>query len=216
MMQDKDYLSVKDVAEKLDTEAYVLRYYEKELNLDIKRNGKGHRVYTLEDLEMFRKIQDMREKGLQLKAIESIVHGDPAGDQARETYEQLTSIAAADEHAVATVDITDPEDEKVRVFSGIVKHAMKESLSEFKEETTLKMQEMIQQEVEMAVEEQVSRLEERQEAKNAAYYQKLDEAMREVQRMRRELYESVEEQPKKEKPSFWGRLFKSKNQTTEI
>ena len=51
----------------------VLRYWEEELHLPIKRNELGHRYYTKEDVERFKEIKSMKERGLQLKAIKMIL-----------------------------------------------------------------------------------------------------------------------------------------------
>ena len=220
MVQDKSFLSVKDVAEMLETEAYVLRFYEKELNLDIKRNNKGHRVYTLEDVEVFRKIQDMREQGLQLKAIEAIVH-DHSGET-KETYEQLSSItvsavAPVKNSDLVDVDITSAEDEKVRQFSFLIKDMLKQALVECNQQSQIELQETIKKEVDTAVEEKVSKYQEAQDEKNEEYYRRLDETMREIQKMRKEMSEAKEEAiNKKEKGSFWSRVFKDKNETAQI
>lgn len=222
MVQDKDYLSIKEVADILDTEGYVLRFYEKELNLDIKRNAKGHRMYSLEDVELLRKIQDMREKGLQLKAIENIVH-DGSSEEEKETYEQLSSISVVP-HALtpvknaemSAVDITSADDEKVKQFSNLMKDMLKQALCEYNEESNVHIQETIKQEVESAVDEKITALEQLHAAKDEEYYKKLDEAMREVQKIRKEMFENKEETNKKEKSSFWSKLFKEKNQPAQL
>ena len=220
MVQDKDFLSVKDVAEMLGTEAYVLRFYEKELNLDIKRNNKGHRAYTLEDVEIFRKIQDMREQGLQLKAIETIVH-DSSGET-KETYEQLSSItlsavAPVKSGNIVDIDITSVEDEKVKQFSFLMKDMLKQALVECNQQSKIEMEETIKREVDTAVEEKVSKYQEVQDEKNEEHYRRLDETMREIQKMRKEMSEVKEETTnKKEKSSFWSRLFKDKNESAQI
>lgn len=54
-------------------ESHVLRYWEEELHLPIKRNELGHRYYTEEDVERFKQIKSMKERGLQLKAIKMIL-----------------------------------------------------------------------------------------------------------------------------------------------
>lgn len=218
-VQAKDYLSVKDVAEMLETEAYVLRFYEKELKLEIGRNSKGHRVYTLEDVELFRKIQEMRDKGLQLKAIETIVHD--GNDEVKETYEQLSSISFSpatqvDKPQLTEIDITNVEDEKVKQFSYMMKEMLKQALVECNEQYKEDIKETIKQEVDFAIEEKVMRLQEEQDNKNAEYYRKLDETMREVQRMRKEMSQAKAEPTRKEKSSFWGRLFKEKNESAQM
>lgn len=64
---------ISDAARQVKVEAHVLRYWEEELELPIKRNELGHRFYTEADVERFREIKSMKERGLQLKAIRMIL-----------------------------------------------------------------------------------------------------------------------------------------------
>lgn len=66
-------LFISDAAKKVHVEAHVLRYWEEELELPIKRNELGHRYYTEEDVKRFQKIRELKERGLQLKAIRLIL-----------------------------------------------------------------------------------------------------------------------------------------------
>ncbi len=68
-----NYLLISDAAKAVCVESHVLRYWEEELQLPIKRNELGHRYYTKEDVERFKNIKDMKERGLQLKAIKMIL-----------------------------------------------------------------------------------------------------------------------------------------------
>lgn len=68
-----DYLLISDAAKEVKVESHVLRYWEEELHLPIKRNELGHRYYTKEDVERFKEIKSMKERGLQLKAIKMIL-----------------------------------------------------------------------------------------------------------------------------------------------
>jgi DNA-binding transcriptional MerR regulator len=68
-----EYLLISDAAKEVSVESHVLRYWEEELHLPIKRNELGHRYYTKEDVERFRQIKAMKERGLQLKAIKMIL-----------------------------------------------------------------------------------------------------------------------------------------------
>lgn len=68
-----NYLFISDAAKEVKVESHVLRYWEEELHLPIKRNELGHRYYTQEDVERFKKIKGMKERGLQLKAIKLIM-----------------------------------------------------------------------------------------------------------------------------------------------
>ena len=65
---EKTYL-ISDAAKQVQVETHVLRYWEEELGLPIKRNKLGHRYYTGEDVELFREVKKMKDKGIQLKAI---------------------------------------------------------------------------------------------------------------------------------------------------
>lgn len=218
MLREGDYLTVKDVSEMLETEAYVLRFYEKELNLNIKRNAKGHRVYTMEDVELFKQIQDMREQGLQLKAIEGIVHD--SNQETRETYEQLSSIQMATvtpikKKSSSALDITDEDQDKVKQFSVMMKEMFKQALVEYNEQSKVEMKQDIQEEVNTTVEKKIFEFEEKQNEKNEAYYRKLDETMREVQKLRKEMAESTLDTTK-QKSSFWARIFKEKAEVADL
>ena len=49
-----NYLLISDAAREVKVESHVLRYWEEELHLPIKRNELGHRYYTEEDVERSR------------------------------------------------------------------------------------------------------------------------------------------------------------------
>lgn len=60
---------IKDATKKLGIEAHVLRYWEEELGLEIKRNSMGHRYYDEKDIKMFGEIKRLRAEGISLKEI---------------------------------------------------------------------------------------------------------------------------------------------------
>lgn len=60
---------IKDAARMLDVEAHVLRYWEEELGLTIKRNSMGHRYYDEKDILIFKNVQELKRRGLSLKDI---------------------------------------------------------------------------------------------------------------------------------------------------
>ncbi len=72
MKQEIRYL-ISDAAKKVSVESHVLRYWEEELKLPIKRNELGHRYYTEEDILRFQEVKVLKEQGLQLKAIRMIL-----------------------------------------------------------------------------------------------------------------------------------------------
>ena len=72
--------TIKEAAKKVHVEAHALRYWEEELKLPVKRNEMGHRFYTEEDIKLFQRVKDLKDQGLQLKAIRNLL--------ARERQEQ--------------------------------------------------------------------------------------------------------------------------------
>ncbi len=67
---------ISEAAHLADVEPHVLRYWEEELELNIPRNELGHRYYTEQHIEMFKKIKIFKERGYQLKAIRANLYGD--------------------------------------------------------------------------------------------------------------------------------------------
>lgn len=228
MLQEKDYLTIKDVAEMLDTEAYVLRFYEKELHLNINRNDKGHRVYTLEDVEIFKKIQDMREQGLQLKAIENVLN-DGGNEFREETKEvlnnvQLKPVVVKKNEVAPTINITDEADPTVQKFNqmmyGNMLQAVLDGGQTIKEQIKVEVKGELTQEITKATLEQVGEIQKVQDAKNEEYYKKIDETIREVQRMRKQMgideKNEQENKTKDKKDSLWNKFFKKKEGKIEI
>lgn len=73
-MKEEIYL-ISDAAKQVQVESHVLRYWEEELKLPIRRNELGHRYYTKDDIEQLKQIKELKEKGLQLKAIKLVISG---------------------------------------------------------------------------------------------------------------------------------------------
>ena len=69
MKQAEKIYMISDAAKQVQVEPHVLRYWEEELEMPAKRNEMGHRYYTEEDIGQFKKIKELKEQGLQLKAI---------------------------------------------------------------------------------------------------------------------------------------------------
>lgn len=85
---------ISEAAKKVQVEAHVLRYWEEELQLAIKRNEMGHRCYTAGDIEQLQQIKALKEQGLQLKAIRTVLRGDvmiPGTEKMRQENEDNLS-----------------------------------------------------------------------------------------------------------------------------
>lgn len=73
MVKEKRYL-INEAAKEVHVESHVLRYWEEELGLPIGRNEQGHRIYTQEDIDRFKEIKILKEQGLQLKAVKTLLN----------------------------------------------------------------------------------------------------------------------------------------------
>lgn len=69
---DKEY-SISEVAEITGYPPHVLRFYEKEFELDIPRNDSNHRYYTYNEIELFQYIKSLQNKGFSNKQIKLIL-----------------------------------------------------------------------------------------------------------------------------------------------
>lgn len=65
--------TVRQTVEMTGVKAYVLRYWEEELELQIHRNELGHRYYTGYDIQLFLNIKELKKRGLQLRAIKNLI-----------------------------------------------------------------------------------------------------------------------------------------------
>lgn len=111
------YLLISDAAKAVKVESHVLRYWEEELRLPIKRNELGHRYYTQEDVERFRQIKAMKERGLQLKAIKMILKDGKLdvlpqedfteGSAAGETHNTMSNTEGDQAMAIEVVSVRD-------------------------------------------------------------------------------------------------------------
>lgn len=78
-MAERRY-SISQAGRLVGVENHVLRYWEDELHLEIPRDRKNQRYYTKLHIEMFQKINELKEKGYQLKAIEPVLKRMLAGE----------------------------------------------------------------------------------------------------------------------------------------
>ncbi|SHJ47545.1 MerR family transcriptional regulator [Paramaledivibacter caminithermalis] len=70
---NKSY-SISEASELIGFANHVLRFYEKEFELEIPRNKSGHRYYTYIEIEKFLYIKTLKERGLSNKQIKTIIN----------------------------------------------------------------------------------------------------------------------------------------------
>lgn len=118
----EQHLIISDIAARTGIEAHVLRYWEKELELDIPRNELGHRYYLESHVDMFLKIQELKQAGYQLKAIKNAI----------DTNEAAVSVSAP---AIPQITVQNtPQDDKLDQFAFILKGILDSVLEEREEQ----------------------------------------------------------------------------------
>ena len=71
-MEEVRYM-ITETAKRVGVETHVLRYWQKQLELPISRNEMDQRYYKDSDIELFKKVKHLMEKGFQLKAIKMLL-----------------------------------------------------------------------------------------------------------------------------------------------
>lgn len=139
-MEEKIY-SVSEAVRLVGVESHVLRYWEEELKIPIRRSSQGHRLYSERDIELFGKVREWRQKGLQLKAIRLLLNKEDVAEEAVDFDRQVKTIAydeqgineqGIDEQEAQSYEIVSTEDtkENLEKFMLILKRMMKEVTEE--------------------------------------------------------------------------------------
>lgn len=182
-------LFISDAAKKVHVEAHVLRYWEEELELPIKRNELGHRYYTEEDVKRFQEIRELKERGLQLKAIRLILKngkldrlsdGESAqAEKAAETVEKVTG----EVEPIKTTSVVGEEsrEEKAARLQWLLKQLFREVLQENNEAMCREVRESILKEMDYQFRMQEEREDEREAAqikRDEEHFRRVDELLR--------------------------------------
>ncbi len=188
---------ISDAAKEVCVENHVLRYWEEELKLPIHRNESGHRMYTREDIERFKQIKDMKEKGLQLKAIHVLMKSgnlkSDAKDREQAGLQQQAECLQKKEEPVSTGNYEDKLQRIQWLFTEFVKKSLEDTLPEAMEQVLSanmeqyhkglcsEIKESVVKELDYQFRMQSERDEEREKAyleRSELYYEQIDELLR--------------------------------------
>ncbi|MCD7868239.1 MAG: helix-turn-helix domain-containing protein [Clostridiales bacterium] len=117
--------SVRQATELTGVKSHVLRYWEEEMNLPIGRNELGHRIYSENDIQLFLNIKELKNKGMQLRAIRNQLTPSPE-IQKPETIPQTSFLP--DENPPQKAPENSPADEKIIVFQQILDRLINQEL----------------------------------------------------------------------------------------
>ena len=173
--KEERYL-ISETAKLVGVESHVLRYWEEELKLPIRRNELGHRYYTKEDVEQFREIRKLKEQGLQLKAIRTVL----TAEGSMQILMPLPETDAAPVPEKEEEKSLDAEEKAVRLqmlLHGLISQAVRENNVEL----TRQIRETIVKEMDYQFrvqEEETQKREQIRMEKEEEHFRKLDEALR--------------------------------------
>ena len=123
-MSETRYM-ISDASKLVDVEAHVLRYWEEELDLPIGRNEMGHRYYTEENIRLFRHIKELKDRGVQLKAVRMLLPDLEKGDT-----EISHLLDRADRLPLPADGQTAAREEKMQQFQCIMSRLISEALEQ--------------------------------------------------------------------------------------
>jgi DNA-binding transcriptional MerR regulator len=190
-------LLISDAAKEVHVESHVLRYWEEELHLPIKRNELGHRYYTKEDVERFKQIKTMKEGGLQLKAIKMILKDGKLDVLAPENDKDQKSENHAEEESKTQLEtiestetsvLTETKEEKAKRLQWLLQQLIRETLQENNKELCRDIKETVVKELDYQFRVREEKEEERnhlQDMRNEDYYQRMDDLLRKKSRAKR-------------------------------
>jgi len=197
---EQTYYLISDAAKKVQVESHVLRYWEEELGLPIKRNELGHRFYTEEDIKRFISIKGLKEKGLQLKAIKLVLQDEgcfdkETGETEKKTADAekktLTNSSNRDDKiekelggkkilSVITKTSLEPENKSARMQM-LLKQMIMEAIKDSNDELCDSLKESLLKEMDYQFRLQEEREEERESSRTKRedeHFQRIDELLR--------------------------------------
>lgn len=230
MKQAEKYYLISDAAKQVQVESHVLRYWEDELKLPIKRNEMGHRYYTEEDITRFKEIRNLKEQGLQLKAIRSmLLRGDLNSMVVEENNKRHVVMVNKGEFVPITEESKEAKSIRLQqLLQNMIIEAVKSNNQEVCEE----IKESLLKELDYQFRLQEEREDEREDARvsrQEEHYRQIDELLRnrnkkkksrnkeelqekeEKERNKTAEAEEYEHKPEKQKSGFFQRKKRSIN-----
>lgn len=209
-MEEKMYM-ISDAAKQVEVESHVLRYWEDELELPIKRNKLGHRYYTTDDVNRLKRVKSMKEQGFQLKAIRRALKQEMQGTEGKKEElpkspkeegkekevkktEELWPARSAS-YVVKEQSFTDKEDKAYRL-QALLKNMIVEAIREENEALCEQVRTSVLKELDYQFRMQEEREEQRENERlkrEEEHFKQIDELIR----------EKAEKKEKRKKHSFF-------------
>ena len=213
-MEEVRYM-ISEASKRVDVEAHVLRYWQKQLGLPISRNEMEQRYYKEADIELFKKVKIMKDRGFQLKAIKMLISNlDKSemlnaeteivlGEELDRKEQRMQQEEKLQENESGTSLITENEQSeiaeestsKMSQFKALLSHIVLEALKE----NNVVLSRDIGSNVTEGVVKEMSYLMRLQEEKEEERYRKFDATLRDYQKSRSMVAATSENKKKKSK-----------------
>lgn len=215
-MEEVRYM-ISEASKRIDVEAHVLRYWQKELDLPISRNEMDQRFYVEADIELFKKVKHFKDQGFQLKAIKMLLpnlHKQDIADMDLILHEDIkqegkvmsvmyeedkpklqegTSLVAEDEQSVC-----ENPGEKLGQFQAVMNHILSTALKE----NNVILSKDISQNITEGVIKEMSFLMRIQEEKEEERFKKFDATLRDYQKSRQMTAAAIDNKSRKKSKFF--------------
>ena len=136
---EKQY-TISEVSELTNYPPHVLRYYEKEFELDIPRNESNHRYYTYKEIELLDYIKTLQDKGFSNKQIKLIIKSPEL------VIDDMDEAAVTSLITRQNLDVGNISDEICTNIENIIINQIKPLISE-KEDSNIKLIEGLKEEI---------------------------------------------------------------------
>lgn len=221
MEMKQEMLLISEAAKLVQVETHVLRYWEEELQLPIKRNEMGHRYYTMEDVSRFREIKMLKEQGLQLRAIKSVLQNDgrTAGERTAHSADADAKTLGEEEKAaeekamdfmlgkrqkfIVSLSEEAEKEEKAKRLQYLLQQMMVETVKKANQELCTEIKESILKELDYQFRSREER-EEEQWKKEEEHFRKIDEMLRERHKIREKSVKSKREKKSRKNRNGMG------------
>lgn len=194
--------SISEAAELVETQTHVLRYWEEELDIHIKRNDMGHRSYDEKDIKILQRVKTLKDRGIQLRAIKDIVHkmyeALESSEETSEPEQQMTTLIGTIDTIRVRSDDSEKEDSekpdgdetdgrivdfKLAQFQNLMDKVVSNSIKDNIKVITQSVSAAVSDDVVKQMDVLMKEKEEQEEAR----YRRLDQTIRELQHTRQEI-----------------------------
>lgn len=192
-MEIENKFSIGEVCKILGCEQHNLRYIEKVLELSIERENNIERSYTIRDIEILKSVFDLKEQGLNYKAIKKVLE---RGEEVAATCENTIELY----NTATSLEVSKDYDKFIKNISfhieKVVESIVVNTITTTLENYLVDKMEPLQQGI-VNIEKKNDELKLSLEEMQAKHFREIDEKL---MSWRQEKFE-------KEKKGFWARLF---------